>query len=103
MSLSARGFSFFIFYILLELRANLTVRRHISFFYFFVIFTGVMRKEKGGERGKKKMKESQGEREKEGGELEERIEERTEERTDRGGDRRDRREDRGYRGRIRSY
>ena len=34
MSLSARDFQFF--YILLELRANLTVRRHISvFFHFF--------------------------------------------------------------------
>ena len=29
------GFSFFTFYILLELRANLTVRRHISFFLLF--------------------------------------------------------------------
>ena len=47
-------------------------------FYFFVIFTGVMRKEKGGKKGKKKMEERQEEREKEGGELEERIEERIE-------------------------
>ena len=60
-------FSFFTFHILLELRANLTVRRHISvFLLFFVIFTGVMRKEKGGKRGKKKMEERQEEREKEG-------------------------------------
>ena len=35
-------------------------------FTFFVIFTGVMRKEKGGKRGKKKMEERQEEREKEG-------------------------------------
>ena len=78
VSLTARGFQFF--YILLELRANLTVRRHISVFLpFFVIFTGVMRKGKGGKRGKKKMEERQKEREKEGGELEESTEE-TEER-----------------------
>ena len=38
-----------------------------------MIFTGVMRKEKGGKRGKKKMEESQEEREKDGGELEERT------------------------------
>ena len=81
VSLTARGLQFF--YILLELRANLIVRRHISVFLpFLVIFTGVMRKEKGGKRGKKKIKERQEEREKEGGELEERIEERTEERTE---------------------
>ena len=74
-----RGFQFFTFHILLEPRANLSVRRHISVFYFFVIFTGVMRREKGGKRGKKKMEERQRqeEREKEGGELEEMIEERT--------------------------
>ena len=79
MSLTARGFQFF--YILLDPRANLTVRRHISVcFYFFVIFIGVMRKEKGGKRGKKKMEERQEEMEKEGGELEERTEEGTEER-----------------------
>ena len=48
-------------------------------FDFFFIFTGVMRKEKGG---KKKMEERQEEREKEGGELEERTEERTEEGTE---------------------
>ena len=47
-----------------------------------MIFTGVMRKEKGGKRGKKKMEERQEEREKEGGELEERTEERTEEGTE---------------------
>ena len=34
-----------------------------------MIFTGVMRREKGGKRGKKKMEERQEEREKEGGEL----------------------------------
>ena len=42
-----------------------------------MIFTIVIRKEKGGKRGKKKM-ERQEEREKEGGELEERTEEGTE-------------------------
>ena len=57
------------------------------FFAFFVIFTGVMRKEKGGNRGKKKMEERQEEREKEGGELEERTEEGTEEREERTEDR----------------
>ena len=70
-------FSFFTFHIiLLELRANLTVRRHISVF-LLEIFTGVMRREKGGKRGKKKMDERQEEREKEGGELEEMTEEGT--------------------------
>ena len=56
-----RGFQFFTFHILLELRANLTVRRHISvFFNFFgdIGDTGVMRREKGGKREKKKMDES---------------------------------------------
>ena len=45
-----------------------------------MIFTGVIRKEKGGKRGKKEMEEM----EKEGGELEERTEERTEERREEG-------------------
>ena len=49
-----------------------------------MIFTGVVRKEKGGKRGKKKMEERQEERQKEGGELEERTEERTKERTEEG-------------------
>ena len=75
---------FFTFHILLELRVNLTVRGHFSVFLLcFVIFTGVMRREKGGKRGKKKkMEERQEEREKEGGELEEMTEERTEEGTE---------------------
>ena len=78
-----RGFQFFTFHILLELRANLTVRKHISvFLLFFVIFTEVMRRENGGKRGKKKMDERQEEREKKGGELEEMTEERTEEGTE---------------------
>ena len=47
-----------------------------------MIFTGGMRREKGGKRGKKKMEERQEEREKEGGELEEMTEERTEEVTE---------------------
>ena len=43
------------FYIL-ELRANFTVRRHILLFlYYFVDW--IMRKEKGGKRGRKKMDE----------------------------------------------
>ena len=85
-----RGFQFF--YISHELRANLTVRRHISvFLLLFEIFSGVMRREKGGERGKKKMDERQEEREKEGGELEEMTEERTEERTEEGTEEREER------------
>ena len=80
-----RGFQFFYISHFTGVRANLTVRRHISvFLHFFVIFTGVMRKEKGGKRGKKKMEERQEEREKEGGELEEMTEERTEEMTEEG-------------------
>ena len=60
-------FSFFK-YIILELKANFTVRRHILlFFYYFVDW--IMRKEKGGKRGRKKMDE----REKES-EVEERTE-----------------------------
>ena len=52
MSLICRGFQFI--YILLELKANLTARRHILlFFYYFVDW--IMRKEKGGKRGRKKM------------------------------------------------
>ena len=61
-------FSFFKYYIILELKANFTVRRHILlFFYYFVDW--IMRKEKGGKRGGKKMDE----REKES-EEQERIE-----------------------------
>ena len=61
-----------IFYILnniLELWANFTVSRHILLFYYFVI-DWIVRKEKGGKRGRKKMDE----REKEGEELQERTE-----------------------------
>ena len=79
MSPSARGFQFFYYILYLSIR-QITVRRHILFFLTFFIFTGVMRKEKGGKRGKKKMEERQEEREKEVGELEERTEESTEER-----------------------
>ena len=50
-------------------------------FTFFLLLTGVMRKEEGGKRGKKKMDERQEEREKESGEVEERTEEGTEEGT----------------------
>ena len=67
---------FILLYFILEHRANFTVRRHILVF-LLLIFTGVIRKEKGGKRGKKKMEERQ-----EGGELEERTEERTEEGTE---------------------
>ena len=49
---------------------------HFSFLTCFFILTGVMRKEKGGKRGKKKMDERQEEREKEVGELEDRTDER---------------------------
>ena len=62
-----------------------------SFFTLFEIFTGVMRKEKGGKRAKKKMEERQEEREKESGELEERTEERTEERKEEGTEEREER------------
>ena len=75
MSLFCRGFQFFKYDIILELKANFTVRRHILVFYFFLILTGVMRKEKGRKRGKKKMDERQQERENESGDVEERIEE----------------------------
>ena len=84
VSLICRGFSFFKYNIILEVKANFTVRRHILVFYFFLLLTGVMRKEKGGKRGKKKMDERQDEREQEGGEVEERMEERTEEGTEEG-------------------
>ena len=76
-----RGFQFFKYHIILELKANFTVRRHILLFYFFLLLTRVMRKEKRGKRGKKKMDERQEEREKEGGEEEEMTEECTEEGT----------------------
>ena len=60
MSLFCMGFHhFFKYHIILELKANFTVRRHILVFYFFLLLTGVMRKEKGGKRGKKKMDERQ--------------------------------------------
>ena len=66
MSLICRGFHFFR-YIILELKANFTVRRHILLFFYY--FVNWMRKEKGGKRGRKKMDE----REKES-EVEERVE-----------------------------
>ena len=69
-------FIFFKYHIILELKANFTVRRHILLFHFFWLLTGVMRKVKGGKRGKKKMDERQEEREEESGEVDERIEER---------------------------
>ena len=82
MSLTARGFQFFL---------HLQLGDTFQFFYFLVIFTGVIREEKGGNRGKKKMEERQEEREKEGGELEERTEERTEGRTEEGTEEREER------------
>ena len=72
---------FILLYFILEHRANFTVRQHILVF-LLLIFTGALRKEKGGKREKKKMEERQEEREKEGGELEERTEERTEDGTE---------------------
>ena len=49
-------------YIILELKANFTVRRHILlFFYYFV--NCIMRKDKGGKRGRKKMDEREKESE----------------------------------------
>ena len=69
VSLFCRGFqSFFKFYLILKLKANFTVRRHILlFFYYFVDWN--MRKEKGGKRGRKKMDEREEE-----SEVEERVE-----------------------------
>ena len=63
MSLICRGFQFLFFlYIILELKANFTVRRHILlFFYYFVDW--IMRKENGGKRGRKKMDEREKESE----------------------------------------
>ena len=50
------GVFFDISLIILELRASFTVRRHILvFLLFLLLLTGVMRKEKGGKRGRKKM------------------------------------------------
>ena len=88
--LTSRGFQFFYISHFTWVRANLTVRRHISvFFIFFVIFAWVMRKEKGGKRGKKKMVESWKRGQRKG---------------QRRGQRRvQKREKRGYRGRFRSY
>ena len=81
MSLFCRGFHFFKYNIILELKANFTVRRHISHFYYFVI-DWMMRKEKGGKIGRKRMDERQEEREKESEELQERMEEVTEKGTE---------------------
>ena len=36
MSLFCRAFQFFKYHIILEVKANFTVRRHISFFTFFI-------------------------------------------------------------------
>ena len=67
MSLYSRGFHFFyISLMIFELRANFTVRIHILVFYFFLLLlTGVMRKEKGGKTGRKKMDD----REKDSGDV----------------------------------
>ena len=68
MSLFRRGFQSLKYHIILGLKTNFTVKRHILvFFYFFWLMTGVMKKEKRGKRGKKKMDERQEEMEKEGG------------------------------------
>ena len=97
MSISAKGFQFF--YILLELRANFTVRRHILYFlsFLFDICWSYEERERRKERKEEDGGEARGE-----GEGRWRIvgEDRVK---DREGDRRDRREDRGYRGRFRSY
>ena len=53
---------------MLELKANFTARRHILlFFYYFVDW--IMRKEKGGKRGRKKMDDKEKE-----SQVEERVE-----------------------------
>ena len=84
VSLFCWGFHFLKYHIILELKANFKVRRHILLFCFFLLLTGVMRKEKGGKGGKKKMDKRQEEMEKESGEVDEKIEERTEESTEEG-------------------
>ena len=69
-------FSFFTFHLYLSLGQILQLGDTFQFFTFLLLLTGVMRKEKGGKRGRKKMDE----REKESGEVEARSEERSEER-----------------------
>ena len=76
MSPSARGFQFF-YYILYLSIGQISQLGDTFYFFNFFIFTGVMRKEKGGKRGKKKLEERTEER------TEERIEEKTEEREER--------------------
>ena len=63
MSLFCKGFHFFKYHIILELKANFKVSRHIFVFLSFFLLTGVKRKQKGGKRGEKKMDERQEERE----------------------------------------
>ena len=68
VSLICRGFQFlFYIYIILELKANFTVRRHILLFFCYFV-DWIMKKEKGGKRGRKNMDD----REKES-EVEERV------------------------------
>ena len=71
MSLTARGFHFFTFHILLEHRTNLTVRRHISVFFllFCDIHWSYEKRERRKARKEKDGGEARGEG-KEGGELE---------------------------------
>ena len=56
MSLFCRGFQFFKYHKILELKANFTVRRHILLFYFFFAIDwsnekGEMREERKEEDG----------------------------------------------------
>ena len=91
MSLTARGFQFF--YILLELRANLTVRRHIS--VFFTFFGDIHWSYEERERRKERKEEDEGEARGEGeGRWRVGGEDRGKDRGEDRGDRRDRREDR---------
>ena len=92
VSLTARDFQFF--YILLELRANLTVRRHIS--VFFNLFCDIHGSYEERERRKERKEEDGGEARGEGeGRWRVGGEERRKDRGEDRGDRRDRREDRG--------
>ena len=70
--------------VILELKANFTVRRHILLFYFFIAIDWSYEERERREERKEEEDERQEEREKESGEVDERIEERAEEGTEEG-------------------
>ena len=92
-----RGFQFFTFHILLELSANLTVRRHIS--VFFTFFGDIHWSYEERERRKERKEEDEGEARGEGeGRWRVGRDDSGKDRgKDRGGYRTERREDRGER------